>query len=276
MTFHRNTRAAVVLLLSGLVAGGVHAAGSDIKESTDALIRQMEQINQRIGSNADALEEAGERTRRLSEGEDVSALPEIDGMLAPIPEVVAPPGSDPMRIMTARMTNYVNRNIGISNQYQRDLDAIEIATLLSPSSYATDESVEAMPKRIALADRAYRRMVRDARESTRAFAAQMRSGDLPKEAIEGFNESFQDGRALEEQVAMEGRVLIHIASIVAFLVEKRPEVQGEMFLFKTDEDVAAFNSLSATLADLVDEQVAAIRDQQEKINAASNKLREMN
>jgi len=270
----RFTRAALALVLSSLVAGGVHA--TDIKESTDALIRQMEQINQRIGSNADALEEAGERTRRLSEGEDVEALPEIDATLAPIPEVEAPPGSDPMRIMTARLTNYVNRNIGISNQYQRDLEAIDIATLLSPSSYASTESIEAMPKRIALADRAYRRMVRDARESTRAFAAQMRSGDLPKDAIEGFNESFQDGRALEEQVAMEGRVLIHIASIVAFLVEKRPEVHGEMFLFKTDEDVAAFNSLSATLADLVEEQVAAIRDQQEKINAASEKLRELN
>lgn len=276
MTMRRITRSAVLLVLSGFIASGVHAADSDIKESTDALIRQMEQINQRIGSNADALEEAGERTRRLSEGEDVEALPEIDATLAPIPEVEAPSGSDPMRIMTARLTNHVNRNIGISNRYQRDLEAIDITTLLSPSSYASTESIEAIPKRVALADRAYRRMVRDARESTRAFAAQMRSGDLPKDAIEGFNESFQDGRALEEQVAMEGRVLIHIASIVAFLVEKRPEVQGEVFLFKTDDDVAAFNRLNATLADLADEQVASIRDQQEKIKDASEKLRELN
>lgn len=274
MTFHRNTRAAVVLVLSGLIAGGVSAAESERDRNTDLLLQQMAEMSQRLEKNADWLSEAGERTRQLSEGKDVKALPEEDLTQTPLPPIEAPPGSDPVLIMTARMTRFVNRSIEITNRYQQALSALSVETILNPVSYATPEAAREVPARIAKAEHAYRRMVRESREATRAFAAEMRSGDLPAEAIAGFNESFKDGRAIEEQIEMEGRVLIAMGTTAGFLLKARPDVQTDMFLFHTDEDIATYNGHAAILADLIEEQAAMLRAHQAKVTAASQTIQQ--
>ncbi|MCZ8158414.1 MAG: hypothetical protein O9256_00725 [Rhizobiaceae bacterium] len=271
MTFFRNSGRAAFLLFVVLLAGGVHA--SDTSDSTDALLKQLEELNQRIGSNADWLSEAAERSQQIADGQNPEILPDEELIQSPLPMIEAPPGSDPVLVMTARLTAYANRNIEIANRYQRDLTALSIHTLLHPSSYVTEEALASMPKRMAMLDRAYRRMVRDARESTRAFAAQMRSGDLPRDAIAGFNASFNDGRQMEEQIAMEGRVMIQMATMVAFLIEARPNTDGDLFLFERDEDVVTFNQHFASLNELVEEQTAMMRAQQEKISDAAETIK---
>ena len=272
MKTHRQTRAALILMAGALIAGGASAAERKADPNTDLLLQQMAEISERLEKNAEWLSEAGERTRQIAEGEEVEALPEEDMTQAPLPPIEAPPGSDPVLIMTARMTRYINRSIEITNRYQQSLTDLSVETLLNPVSYATQESARKVPGRLTMAQHAYRRMVREYREATRAFAAEMRSGDLPAEAIAGFNASFKDGRAIEEQIEMEGRVLIAMGEAAAFLLESKPEVQTDMFLFHSDEDIATYNGYAATLADLVEEQAALLRANQAKITEASQNI----
>jgi hypothetical protein len=275
MKIHRSRGVLALLAIGMSMAAGVTAAASDLRESTDDLLQQMEEISNRIDSNAEWLSEAGERSRLIAEGQTPEVLPDEELTMAPLPPIEAPPGSDPVRIMTARLTRYVNRNIEITNRYQRELTALSVETLLSPSSYATKDKMERVPERMAMASRAYRRMVRDAREASRAFAAEMRSGDLPAEAIAGFNASFDDGRVIEEQIAMEGKILIHMGTVVAFVLEKRPQTDGDTFLFNKDEDVAEYQRLAEVMSRLIEEQVAMMRAQQAKI-AQSTELIQKN
>jgi hypothetical protein len=272
MTFHRNTRAALILVLGGLIAAGANAAESEVDRNTDLLLQQMAEISERLEKNADWLSEAGSRTRQISEGEEPEELPEEDMIQAPLPPIEAPPGSDPVLIMTARMTRFVNRSIEITNRYQQALTDISVETLLNPVSYATKEAAQQVPDRLAKAELAYRRMVRESRENTRAFAAEMRSGDLPAEAIAGFNASFKDGRVIEEQIAMEGRILIAMSATAAFVLETRPEVETDTFLFQSDEHVTAYNGHAARLAELIDEQAAMMRAHQATMTKASQTI----
>jgi hypothetical protein len=71
---------------------------------------------------------------------------------------------------------------------------------------------------------------------------------------------------------MEGRVLIAMGEAAAFLLESKPEVQTDMFLFHSDEDIATYNGYAATLADLVEEQAALLRANQAKITEASQNI----
>jgi hypothetical protein len=267
---HRPSLFAALTLAFALLGAAPVTATDDPDASADVLLRQIAEINQRISDNASDLEQSAEQTRRVLAGKDVESLETTDLLLAPLPEV--PPGADPLAIMTAKMTRYINTSIAVSNRYRAELAAIPIEAFLAPQTYANEEGFAMAAKRMARAELAYARMARALRAATQAFAEDMRSDDLPSEAIEGFNATFQDGGKMEEHLAAEGRLLAHIGTMVAFIVAQRPEVQGDAFLFRSQEGVTAYNAHLAELAELIEQQAAMTREGQARLDEVATQL----